>query len=105
MCIRCNNSIINLKNLYLKDNCKKNKINFYNTPFFGKINEHKNLDINENSLLGVDDSNIDEDNLLSSNQDFKVGDFLETFNLELTFSQLFLSQSTNLLKLIIKIKK
>ena len=94
MCIRCNNSIINLKNLYLKDNCKENKINFYNTPFFGKINEHKNLDINENSLLGVDDSNIDEDNLLSSNQDFKVGDFLETFNLELTFPQLFLSQST-----------
>ena len=94
MCIRCNNSIINLKNLYLKDNCKENKINFYNTPFFGKINEHKNLNINENSLLGVDDNNIDEDNLLSSNQDFKVGDFLETFNLELTFPQLSLSQST-----------
>ena len=94
MCIRCNNSIINLKNLYLKDNCKENKINFYNTPFFGKINEHKNLDINENSLLGVDDNNIDEDNLLSSNQDFKVVDFPENFNVELTFPQLFLSKST-----------
>ena len=95
MCIRCNNSIINLKNLYLKDNCKENKINFYNTPFSGKINENKNLNINEHSLLlGVDDNNIDEDNLLSSNQDFKVGDLPETFNLELIFPQLFLSQST-----------
>ena len=95
MCIRCNNSTLNLKYLDLKDNCKENKINFNNTPFSGKINEHKNLDINGNPLLlGVDDNNIDEDNLLSSNQDFKVGDLPETFNLELIFPQLFLSQST-----------
>ena len=95
MFITCNNSILNLKNLDLRNNCKENKINFNNSLFFGKINENKNLDINGNSLLlGIDDNNIDENNLLSSNQDFKVVDFPETFNLDLTFPQLFLSQST-----------